>query len=337
MLSVMINSSVVNKTAKTKERIDAIYKAMGTYLLKNKHLPCPAPITYLKTNADYGKAGGTTGTCYDQDGVYGYQNSAYGMVPVNDLGLTTDFAEDGFGSKFGYVVYKSFTNESGFAVDNASLSSSVGIYVKQQGNHLINNLELPNDGSRNAAAFAIISYGANKFGSFGANSSTQNIASSSDAEKYNYPTDFGFSSPNYTAVFQDESPATSKIVLQASVNSSGGAFDDVLFYKSRNDIVRDFDALFLVKCPVVNYLNGTSDINYVKYGSNYISWSSGGRYGQNVVADNDSTNIDPNIGDTPCPSGWTAKVKYPARKCGAFGVWEAGGDNPSIVIPCASS
>lgn len=319
LLSISINAAVNDKTKKSKDNIDQIYKAMGAYLLKNNHLPCPAPITSVKSTAVlYGKASGTAGTCADEDGVYSHQNLVYGMVPIRDLEIPKQLAEDGFGNKFGYLVYKEFTDTALFGTAS---SNARGIDVKNNTTSLVASTEL--------AMFAIISYGANKYGAFNANSATQNSASTLAAEQANYPTSLDNSpvspSPN-TATFSTST--TNKITLNASSTTTSSVFDDIVFFKTRNDMVRDFDGFFLIKCPAVPASAGSNAVSYYNATPIYMSWTSGGSYGQIVLS------------DIECPTGWKTTVKYPGRRCGAFGQWEVGGaydgtgDPTSIAIPC---
>lgn len=312
LLSISINAATNDKTKKSKDNIDQIYKAMGSYLLKNNRLPCPAPITSVKsTDVSYGKTLGTAGNCADVDGVYSFQNLVYGMVPIGDLGIPNQLAEDGFGNKFGYLVYQEFTDSALFGTAS---SNARGIDVKNNTVSLVAANEL--------AMFAIISYGANKYGAFNANSATQNSESTLTAEKANYPTNLNNSPvsplPN-TATFSTYT--TNKITLNASSANASTVFDDMVFFKTRNDMVRDFDGLFLIKCPAVLPSAGS---DAVSYNAAYMSWKIGG-YGQIVLS------------EIECPTGWKGTVKYPGRRCGEFGKWEAGGVNPGrtgIAIPC---
>ncbi len=319
MLSVSTNAVINDKAKKTKDNIDLIYSALGVYLLKNGSMPCPAPITSVKsTDADYGYSTGNSGLCANQDGVYSHQNSVYGMVPIKNLGLPSDVAEDGFGNKFGYLIYNKFTSVSLFGI---SSSNAQGIDIKNQDTSLVASTEL--------AMFAIISYGANKYGAFNANSATQNSTSTLAAEQTNYPTSLDnlpvSPLPN-TATFSNST--TNQITINASSATTSSVFDDIVFFKTRNDMVRDFNALFLIKCPVVTA--SAVDANAVSFGGTYFAWTKssgtyvyGGEYGEAATS------------NTECPTGWKKTVKWPTRRCGAFGQWEAGGTNPSrIAAPC---
>jgi prepilin-type N-terminal cleavage/methylation domain-containing protein len=54
-LSVSSSMTDERKIIITKDRMDVIYKALGTFLLKNKRLPCPASLLEIKsTSTTYG-------------------------------------------------------------------------------------------------------------------------------------------------------------------------------------------------------------------------------------------------------------------------------------------
>lgn len=316
LLSIAVNSAANDKIKRSKENMDLIYKALGAYLLKNGALPCPAAITSVKsTNENYGKAG-TAGTCADQNGVYidsTVSAVAYGMVPIADLGLSSSVAEDGFGNKFGYFVDKNFTNKS-YVGYTGNTVNYTGFDVLNNSRYLANSID--------PAIFAIVSYGANKYGTFNANSASQNTNTSpSLKENSNYPVNFvdvADPQPN-TATF---TLTINRVALYISETSETSAvMDDIILYKTRNNLIRDFQAFSLIKCPIKSVETGTD----VTYNSVPMYWVIGGEYGQIVLS------------DTNCPLGWLNTVQKPGRRCGAFGQWEVGGANPSstgIAIPC---
>jgi len=273
------------KVKSTRERMDEIYKVLGNYLLVNGKLPCPASILELKPSSTYGTSVGTAGTC-SGTGVYssttsGATNLVYGMVPVRTLGLSNDLAEDGFEDKIAYIVDKNFTGASfGTAASTATMTIN----------------EIPGSVTKTItddAIFALVSYGINKSGAFPINSATQ-IARSSDASETTNDLD------------STTSPLFDKILISDAKNSD--VFDDVVFYKTRNNLLLDFGALFLVPCQA-----GVLNLNYGS-AANY-SFAQGS-YNQLVVS------------TTQCPVGYRSTTNYPTRRCGAFGVWDSVAINP---------
>ena len=214
----------------TRDRINEIYKAMGGYLLSNKALPCPASLTEIKSSSTgYGVAG-SAGACTDLSGVYANSGATivyYGMVPTQDLKLNSEMAEDGFGNKFTYIVTKSLTDTTD--TDGFGAASKVGnLVVKESlGTSEINNTT--------DAAFVIISHGANKIGAFNNNAATQNVSPVGTADEQK----------NYGSISGAVVTLGSNFVSAAPNSDS---FDDVLFYKNKNMVLLDFNALSLVSC-----------------------------------------------------------------------------------------
>ena len=113
MFGSFSSSGIVNsaKEKVTRDRMRVIYEAMGNFLLQKKRLPCPASILLSRGDTDYGKEIRTeSGDCYDPNkGVYPSNaplssNLIFGMVPIYDLKLSADFAEDAFGNKINYFM-----------------------------------------------------------------------------------------------------------------------------------------------------------------------------------------------------------------------------------------
>jgi prepilin-type N-terminal cleavage/methylation domain-containing protein len=236
-LNVSSGKGSNNKAKITKDRIDIVYKSLGEFVLKNKRLPCPASIKAIKTvDANYGIEGTAAGTCTAGTGVYlstasGATNMVYGMIPVKSLGLSNDYGEDGFGSKFAYIVDKTYTIGTTFSTSSGSVLIQKyinGAYVSDSNN----------------AIFAIISYGPNKSSSFNANSSSQNMLTSDVDEMFNDP------------ITLNDGAKTADFT-QTLVNSSERStiFDDIVFYKSRDNFLKDSKALNIVNGNITSSAN----------------------------------------------------------------------------------
>ena len=286
-------SAINNARVKvTKDRMAEIYKALGNYLLVNGNLPCPASIIAIKaSDAASGTSVGVavtcasggdcsvTGVCNPSSGA---TNLVYGMVPVKTLGLSNDLAEDGFEDKIAYIVDKNFTG------------SNFGTTATATGTMTIN--EIPGSATQtntNDAILALVSYGSNKSGAFAANSATQNTRSIDSSEMTNDLD--SLATPNFD-----------NILIADAKNSY--LFDDVVFFKTRNSLVLDFNALSTIYCVA-----GTLSLNYG--GAASYSFPQGS-YDQVVT----STTI--------CPSGYRTTTQYPTRRCGAFGVWQSFATHP---------
>ncbi len=288
-LSVSVGSVNNAKIKLTNDRMKELYKALGNYLVIYKKLPCPADLTQIKSSSStYGTSIGSDGSC-SGSGVYtsaSEANLVYGMIPSKTLGLSAEMAEDGFESKIAYIVDKRLTDSSTFYVNFAQGTPDP--------TPLITITEKPSN-LQTTADFAIVSYGANKSGSFGANSSTQ-VARSSDSDELD--NDVNQSSPYFN-------------VNLISTSGNSDTFDDAVFAKKRTNMLTDFNALSLIPCPAYN----PSDVTY---GATNIVWPAGS-YDQVVVA------------TTNCPAGYTSGVAKPTKRCGAFGNWQSGVVNPCLA------
>lgn len=289
-LSVAINTTNSSKIINTKNNIDEIYKALKVYLAKNKKLPCPAPITEIKsTNNGYGASSGTDGNC-SEVGVFttttAGNNYVYGMVPVQNLNLSADIAQDAYGSKLAYIVDKRYTSTATFGAANTSLFK-VSEVVGTSASEFIQT-------DTASAIFVIISYGANKLGAFGVNSSTQNTLASG-YELGNNITNIVANDADFIGEFY------SKV-------EDSDTFDDIVFYKTRNQITVEADALDTIPC-IGDTVNSTDQYNN-------LAWPTS-NYGQVVPS---------SIG---CPTGYQQTVMYPTRKCGPLGKWQEG-----YIDPC---
>jgi prepilin-type N-terminal cleavage/methylation domain-containing protein len=237
-LSVSVSGVNNAKIKTTNDRMKEVYRAMGNFLVANKRLPCPASILKVKTaDADYGTEVGGGSGCVGA-GVYQSDTVGtlfYGMVPTKTLGISSDMAEDGFESKFAYIIDSDFTNNLDATPSFTSPTFGTAPYTS-----IITINEKPAGTVRVATAdaiMAIVSYGSNKFGAFNANSSTQNERSGDADELNNDAT--SFTSSPYRATFN-----------ATLVTSSGNSdtFDDIVLFKRRNDFVEDFNAMFLIPC-----------------------------------------------------------------------------------------
>ncbi len=318
IISASIFASNNAKITVTKNRMNEIYKALGSYAVANGRLPCPAPITDVKGSDNYGNnmANGL-GSCYSiannntlVSGTYKgivtniYYSSTsliYGMIPVQNLKLSSEMAEDGFGTKFSYVVDMRFTgfNDNGDVNNNfknapkesSSISSVIAI------NEVYGDATQPNTVLANAA-FVIVSHGANKSGGFNASSSTQNSRSSDNEERHN---DLGdVSSHDFDSLF-------------ISLSDKSDIFDDIIFFKTKKNIMTDFNLLSLVPCQPT--------------GTNYNDV-----YVDNLTPPNTATWLETDYGQVAVSliacdrsaTNYNGTVVYPTKKCGPFGVWEDG-------------
>lgn len=270
---IAIATSSINNTKKdlTNKRLTVIYDAMGRFLAKNNRLPCPASLTKTKSESGYGHE--SAGDCLltADAGVYSSvdkRNIVIGMVPINSLGLSDEFAEDGFGSKINYVVNSHLTLDDNrviplssnddsseeddplsFAASDDDQRRGFGLFSQSDSNSM-SSFSVFHKGNRNKideVAFAIFSNGPNKNGSFPANSSTQErrIGSNSDFTNVIRERADGIvpaiSSAKFGGIKSDD-----LIITNSHTNSD--SFDDIVLFKSRMELVTDFDLARLIPC-----------------------------------------------------------------------------------------
>jgi len=286
-LTVASNSIITAKNKTSEEKVKQIYKSIGNFLVVNKRLPCPASILKIKNvDSDYGiEVGGGSSGCVGA-GVYQSTTSTnlvYGMVPIRALGLSNDMVEDGFESKIAYIVDKRFTYDFQDTPNFSSLSFGTSPFV-----NIINIKEKPLDAEQTSstnAIIALISYGSNRSGAFLASSASQNARSTDADEMQNDITNLNNSSSPPSAIFDNN----------LTVNSGNSdIFDDLILFKTRNDLIEDFDMMSIIPCDSSSITaSGFPAIN-VYYG-NYVYATSS------------------------CPSPNEDKVKI--KKCEAYGNW----------------
>jgi prepilin-type N-terminal cleavage/methylation domain-containing protein len=112
-ISVVAN---VRQTA-TQSKIAAIEQAMLANRITNDRIPCPASLTLLPTDPNYGVEAANPGSCTGGTPAATFTSpngAAEGAVPTVTLGLPNDFMYDGWGSRFRYAVDKNTTNAGAF-------------------------------------------------------------------------------------------------------------------------------------------------------------------------------------------------------------------------------
>ena len=305
--ALALNANVTsNKIKLTNYRIAEIYKAMGAYLLLNKRLPCPASINLIKGDANYGlevTGGvfcGTGAGSSAATGVYAGTSGtgdylAYGAVPIQALSLPSEMAEDAYGTRFAYIVHRystvvcetvpNFSNNNFCTPATGSVTRLITINQ--------NGVALATD-----AIFAIVSYGPNKSGGFNSSSlasSTTQITRSSDSGETD--NDAG-AAASFVTTAGANTAAFDNILNNSVVSSS--VFDDIVFFKSRDSMVKDFKGLFLIPCA--------ADPSFGGY-----AWPVA-RYDEAAIS------------TTNCAV--TTNLLHPTRRCGALGTWGA------IVTAC---
>jgi len=280
-MSVSVTGVNNAKVRVTKDRMQEVYKALGNYLIANRRLPCPASLRAIEaTDTDYGVEVGAGAGCIGS-GVYtSTVNLVYGAIPVTTLGLSNEMAKDAFDSKVVYLIDPNFTVAAPAAADFNNVNFSSAQFV-----NIITVSEVPSSTAQvitTDAIIALISHGANKAGAFNANANAQNPRSSDANEMENDIANVGATGVD-TGDYDGQ-------IISAAGNSD--VFDDIIFYKRRNDFVEDFKAMFLIAC------DGSQNPSTINFTSSLSAY-----YGQV-------------INNTACTAPATQ-----TRKCEAYGAW----------------
>jgi len=241
-IAISVSFINISKKNSTVSKIDNLYNAIGKFVMINKRLPCPAGLNLPSNHPQFGieRISNSGGCLAISNEIFTNNANTYlGMIPVRSLGLSLEMAQDEFGGKFSYVVDQrfagqfleipDFTKSSFGTVDNPinggirNYDSLPAIVVSER------ILSATPRVITNDAVLLIISHGQNKYGAYNYNSSTTNPNSSDADEAVNY----------------QKSPVSGSFIF-SSVNSQ--AFDDIVFYKTRNQIVGDFDLYNIIAC-----------------------------------------------------------------------------------------
>jgi prepilin-type N-terminal cleavage/methylation domain-containing protein len=234
--SIVTNSMKKAQKNETQEKIQIIYNAMGKFLLREKRLPCPARLNLAESSASYGDE--TTKTGYNCNTVAGGiftngNNFFIGAVPTTTLGLSSDMAKDEFGNKITYIVSKNATIATTLEAVSPAIFplSNIGFGATTYTNQILTVSEYSNRQITANAILALISHGNNKNCAYPANSTSANSSCPINDEATN-------SSNKYSAPINNS-------IIYSSTNPN---FDDIVLFKTKNQIANDFNAHHLVLC-----------------------------------------------------------------------------------------
>jgi len=271
----------------TQQRIDAIYQAIGRYALRFGSLPCPASLALSKQDSDYGKENRVVSACQITGGYVsanqlqiGNNYLIFGMVPIKALNLPKEAAEDGFGNKLIYIIPHSMAQKDAYLTGAGSFDYGPATHYQ-----FAKILEMPSQNLIEDVALVIISHGENRNGAFEANSTSRNPISSDAYEQANSIHSILYDNNAFFG-YNDSDRSQGKIKFVISPESA--TFDDIVFFKKRNDLIIDFNAHSLVKC------NEESGYSIAAYGATRNR-------------------------DTAC--SWPYDAITPSKKCGPFGQW----------------
>lgn len=196
----------------TQERLSKIEDAIGLYIHRHGHLPCPAPLNVARDTAAYGLpvatdcVAGGAGTIQ----INGRANMKVriGAIPARVLNLTDDYMMDGWGNLFT------------FAVTSLMASSSAGYEANEGAISVVDQTNTTVISPAGTAMYAIVGHGGNGKGAYSAGGGgVISICSTGTLD---------FENCNGTATFRS-----------APFSESGGAahFDDYVRFRPKEDLV----------------------------------------------------------------------------------------------------
>lgn len=251
--SIVSTSMKKAQKNETQEKMQIIYNAMGKFLLRNQRLPCPARLNLAESSAGYGSDEDiTNGNCNDSSRIFSYKPGSddtifVGAVPTTTLGLSSDMAKDEFGNKITYIISKNATIATTLeTVTSPAIaifpSGNSGFGATDYSSQMLNVSEYTNRQITDQAIFALISHGNNQNCAYPANGVSPNSSCPINNEAIN-------SSNKYNTKFTD---------INIIYSSTDPNFDDIVLFKTKNQIATDFNAHHLLLCSI-------SGNQFVKY------------------------------------------------------------------------
>jgi len=251
--SIVNNSMKKAQKNETQEKMQTIYNAMGKFLLKEKRLPCPAQLNLVENSIEYGKeANKTNNNCNTvSNGIFSNNNNFFvGAVPTTTLELPSDMAKDEFGNKITYIISKNSTIATTLETLTPAIfpSADIGFGANNYSDQMLNVFEYSNDTSArkitSEAIFILISHGNNKNCAYPANS-TSVISSCPIADEITNSANKYSVSINNNIIY----------------NSTNPNFDDIVLFKTKNQLANDLNVHHLILCNTTTFSDAT---NYVR-------------------------------------------------------------------------
>jgi|GEM_PF-5772523 type II secretory pathway pseudopilin PulG len=247
------------KLSFTRDNVKVIETALVDFVAKNGRLPCPANISLSTNDSQYGleqfndtinpAACNNAAQITDGDDVI-----YYGAIPVRSLNLPSNMMLDGWNNKLSYVVQRAFINNS---LTNSTCSStpstnhiSSNICLRGQAsgdNPLIHNdiwifkdLASSTFAMPKAAIYLIVSHGSNGLGGYN-RSGVQNPLPDLTNQQHQ------LQNSAYCITNSCSAPA-GEFVISAGNTAEIANFDDILFYKTREQLLFDCNKFYNNAC-----------------------------------------------------------------------------------------
>lgn len=112
----------------TLERLNVIEKTLVGWRAANTRIPCPADGSLAFNNSNFGIEASSSTSCTTGTPAANFNsgNVAGGMIPARTLGLPDEYALDGWGRRFTYIVDKRATKASTVLLANNPVTITYG-------------------------------------------------------------------------------------------------------------------------------------------------------------------------------------------------------------------
>lgn len=212
-----------SRAEQTRQKIEAINKALEIHRKSSNRLPCPADARLSESDANFGVAADMPGNCLDgaiKAPLTNGGDAVGGSVPVRALGLPNDYAVDGWGHRFTYAIDRRMSEDDAYAKYSLN-DSDIGVF----------DIKDSSGASLTAkSVMALVSHGANGHGAFrasgGANRIVADSTNADELENANVDATGAVTAFNTTFVMKAET--------QDPTSATGG-FDDIVAYKTAAD------------------------------------------------------------------------------------------------------
>ncbi|MBA4130696.1 MAG: hypothetical protein C0519_04650 [Hyphomicrobium sp.] len=202
VLPYITESQKTNAANDTAERLEAIELAMLTFRAANGFIPCPSDIDAALNGGTFGTAvasGCATANFTDA-------NNAAGGVPTRDLGLSDEYAFDGWGRRMTYHVTRTLTG-AGYGAGTGALTVN----------------DASGAARTTAAAYAVVSHGPNGHGAYTRAGTRFSFGATDPREQENCECDASATATTYDSIL---------VQSMAIPNSNPlAAFDDIVRYQ----------------------------------------------------------------------------------------------------------
>lgn len=260
----------------TQAKMQEMEKALITFIANNGRLPCPASPAQITSDSTFGKEQINlsaspasciiTGTSLLSGALQGEDLLYYGAVPTRTLGLPDDYMFDPWGNRIGYFVQRSFSNNHitnpscimGAAAQN-NQSSNIYICFRGQASNAYNpgtlSLEIRDSYNGNVQnsmpVYALVSHGPNGYGAFRqtADLSIENGTTGLNTKRNAFPPLANTSERTNTSCNPLTANCADNLLNNRLIQAPPSKiFDDILHFKTRNQLVQDCNAYLMDSC-----------------------------------------------------------------------------------------